>query len=137
MKVLGALVALALLLLVVSGLMGTNTKREDLQGAVGLPVYPGSRASDEYGMWATISGFSSEFSEFHSYAVEGSPDDVIGWYKSRFPDYTAESEETLNIQGKTVASLLLRKGNTVIGVIAFEEDGKTVYFVGKTTVPEE
>jgi len=89
-------------------------------------------------MWATMTGFSNQFSEFHSYVVEGaSPSDVINWYKSHFSDYTVNDQGTVNVQGTTIASLTLKKGNTLVGVIAFEQDGKTVYFVGKAIMPEE
>lgn len=107
-------------------------------GATGLPVYPGSQESGQYSMWATMTGFSNQFSEFHSYVVEGaSPSDVINWYKSHFSDYTVNDQGTVNVQGTTIASLTLKKGNTLVGVIAFEQDGKTVYFVGKAIMPEE
>jgi len=102
----------------------------------GLPVIPGSKISNN-GSWATITGFSNQFAEFRSYVVDKSPDDVINWYKSQFPDYSVENEGIVEMQGKTVASIMLRKGNTVVGVMAFEEGGNTIYFVGKTTVPED
>jgi len=112
---------------------------QDLSGgATGLPVYPGSQESGQYNMWATMTGFSSQFSEFHAYVVEGaSPSDVINWYKSQFSDYTVNDQGTANAQGTTIASLTLKKGNTLVGVMAFEQDGKTVYFVGKAIMPEE
>ncbi|CAB3289853.1 conserved exported protein of unknown function [Methanocaldococcus lauensis] len=102
-----------------------------------LPIYPGSHENNQYNMWATMTGYSHQFSEFHSYVVEGaSPTDIINWYKSKFPGYTV-SQGTVNVEGSTIASLTLKKGNTIIGVMAFEHEGKTVYFVGKTAVSEE
>ena len=107
-------------------------------GTTGLPVYPGSHESNQYNTWATVTGFSGEFSEFHGYVVDGaSPSDIINWYKSHFSDYDVDNQGTTNVQGTSFASLTLKKGNTLIGVIAFEQEGKTVYFVGKATMSEE
>jgi len=106
--------------------------------ATSLPVYPGSQESGQYNMWAMMTGFSSQFSEFHASVVEGaSPSDVINWYKSQFSDYTVSDQGTANAQGTAIASLMLKKGNTGVGVMAFEQEGKTVYFVGKAIMPEE
>jgi len=105
--------------------------------ATSLPVYPNSQENSQYGMWATMTGFSSQFSEFHTYVVKNaSPSDVINWYKSQFSDYAANVQEVANTQG-TFTLLTLEKGNTIIGVMAIEQEGKTIYFVGKAIMPEE
>ncbi len=115
-----------------------NQPSQNLSGrTTGLPVYPGSQESDQYSMWAMMTGFSSQFSEFHAYVVNGaSLSDVINWYKSKFSDYAVMNQGTVNAQGTAIATLTLKKGNTGIGIMVFEQGGKTVYFVGKAIMPE-
>lgn len=101
-----------------------------------LPVYPGSQESTRYSMWSTLIGFSNKFSEAHEYVVTGtSPGNIVNWYKRQFPGFAVDNEETVNIQGKNIASLMLKKGNTTVGVVAFNQDKQTVYFVGKVINP--
>lgn len=106
--------------------------------AGGLPIYPGSQESTQYSTWATMIGFSNQYAEVHQYVVSGvSPSDVINWYKSQFPDYSVENEGSASAQGVNYAMLTLKKGNEIVGVISFEQDGQTVYFVGKVISSEE
>lgn len=103
-----------------------------------LPVYPNSVENNQYNMLETMIGFSSQYGEVHQYVVSGtSPTDVIKWYKSKFPGYTVENEENAGVLGMNYALLTLRKGNALVGVAAFKQEGNTVYFVGKTIAPEE
>lgn len=115
-----------------------NTSSVNNNGvASGLPVYPGSQESSQYSMWATLTGFSGQYTSVHQYTVSGaSPTDVVNWYKSQFADYTVENNGNASVHGVSYALLALQKGNKMVGVLAFEQDGKTVYFVGKTTAPE-
>jgi len=120
------------------GTLVAGQTAQNLSGEVNsLPIYPGSQESGQYNMWATITGFSSQFSEFHTYVVkDASPIDVINWYKSQFSGYTID-QGTTNAQGATFATLSVKKRNIGIGIMAFEQEGKTVYFVGKAIMPEE
>ncbi|MEF3244505.1 MAG: hypothetical protein K6343_00765 [Caldisericaceae bacterium] len=102
-------------------------------GSSGLPVYPNSQESSDFNMWATATGFSNQFTEFHSYVVSGvSPNEIVKWYKSKLSNYTVENEINSTVQGTSISSLTLKKDNTLVGVMAFEQKGKTVYFVGET-----
>lgn len=128
-KILGLVLLLVLLMVVV--LTVGCSKPNPSQGS--LPVYPNSQESSEFNMWATTTGFSNRFTELHSYVVNGaSPNEIISWYKSKLSDYTVEDETNLTVQGTSISSLTLKKDNTLVGVMALEQKGKTVYFVGKT-----
>jgi len=107
-------------------------------GVSGLSAYPNSQETTQYNTWAAMTGFSGKYSELHQYVVSGvSPIDIIKWYKSKFSSYTVENEGNASIQGVNYALLTLRKGNKIIGVAAFEQGGKTIYFVGEATESEE
>jgi hypothetical protein len=143
-KNLGVLALLGVLIIVIAFVSGcTQNNKEVIQNSdtgvtTNLQAYPGSQESREYNMWATITGFSSQFSEFHSYTIDGiSPTEIINWYKSKYADYSVVDEGTTNNNGTTIATLTLKKGDTMIGIMAFEQEGKTVYFIGKATAPEE
>lgn len=103
-----------------------------------LPVYPHSVENNQYNMLAAMTGFSEQFGEVHSYSVQGVPPaNIIKWYKAKFPDYFVENEGNANVPGMNVTSLLLKKGKTLVGVSAIGQAGNTIYFVGKTVIPEE
>lgn len=103
-----------------------------------LPVYPHSVENNQYSMLASMTGFSEQFGEVHSYSVQGvSPAKIIQWYKAKFPDYFVENEGNANIPGMDVTSLLLKKGKTLVGVTVIGQSGNIIYFLGKTVVPEE
>jgi len=107
-------------------------------GGTSLPVYPNSQETNQYATWATMIGFSGQYAELHQYIVSGvSSSDVIKWYKSQFPDYTVENEGSASAQGVNYALLTLKKGNTIVGVAAFEQGKDTVYFVGRSIASEE
>lgn len=128
-KIWGLALLLVFVIVSVVGCSKPNPSAE--QG--GLPVYPNSQESSEFNMWATATGFSNQFTEFHSYVVNGvSPNKIISWYKSKFSHYTVENEINSTVQGTNVSSLTLKKDNTLVGVMALEQEGKTVYFVGQT-----
>ena len=107
-------------------------------GEKAVPVYPNSKETNQYAIWATMIGFSGQYTELHQYIVSGvSPIDVIKWYKSQFSDYTVENEGSASAQVVNYALLTLKKENTLVGVAAFEQGKDTVYFVGKAIVPKE
>lgn len=115
-----------------------NSGSIDTEEVSGLPVYPGSQESTQYQMLIKMMGFSEQFSEIHGYVLDGvSPDDIINWYKSKLSDYEIKDQKTVSVQGVTYILLELRKENTLIGVLAFEQNGKVVYFIGRVIIPEE